>query len=225
MCGMQLNAIRWGYTFTSGSFRLNIWRTCVSSSLMPFCPGAGNGLIGGDHHAADARDVVQGLQGHDHLDGGAFGLAMMPLCPSSASGFTSGTTSGQRSSHAPRAGVVHDDAARGGGVGGVLFGGGAARGEDGDVDAFEHIFLQFAHDQLGIPVGDFVPAERAEAKGTTSVAGKFRLSRVFSISRPTAPVAPTTATTSFFSDMVSSILEQKRKASEHVIFARRSTFI
>ena len=29
----------------------------------------------------------------------------------------------------------------------------------------------------------------------------------------------------FFSDMVSSILEQKRKASEHVIFARRSTFI
>ena len=64
---------------------------------------------------------------------------------------------------------------------------------------------------VGLAAGD-PPAERAEAKGMTSVAGKFRVSRDLSISRPTAPVAPTTATTSFFSDMVSSILEQKRES-------------
>jgi hypothetical protein len=38
------------------------------------------------------------------------------------------------------------------------------------------------------------PAERAEASATTSPTGKLRSDSVFSISRPTAPVAPTTAT-------------------------------
>lgn len=67
-------------------------------------PGAGNGLIGGDHHAADARDVVQGFRATTIWMVEQFGeLAILPLCPSSASlGFTSGTTSGQRSSCATR---------------------------------------------------------------------------------------------------------------------------
>ncbi len=38
------------------------------------------------------------------------------------------------------------------------------------------------------------PADRPEATAATSSAGKRRSARVFSISRPTAPVAPTTAT-------------------------------
>jgi hypothetical protein len=38
------------------------------------------------------------------------------------------------------------------------------------------------------------PAERGEARATTSLTGNWRSARVFSISRPTLPVAPTTAT-------------------------------
>ena len=38
------------------------------------------------------------------------------------------------------------------------------------------------------------PTERAEARAATSLTGNLRSARVFNISRPTAPVAPTTAT-------------------------------
>ncbi len=38
------------------------------------------------------------------------------------------------------------------------------------------------------------PVDRPEARATTSDTGKLRSARVFNISRPTAPVAPTTAT-------------------------------
>ena len=135
-------------------------------------PGAGNGLIGGDHHAADACGVVQGLQGHDHLDGGAVRVGDDAVVPFQRFGVHFGHDQRATLVHAPRAGVVHDDAARGGGVGGVLFGGGAARGEDGDVDAFEHIFLQFAHDQLGIPVGDFGPGGTGRGEGNDLSGGE-----------------------------------------------------
>ena len=39
-----------------------------------------------------------------------------------------------------------------------------------------------------------VPVERPEATAATSSTGNWRSASVFSISRPTAPVAPTTAT-------------------------------
>ena len=42
--------------------------------------------------------------------------------------------------------------------------------------------------------GSVLPADRAEASGVIFAAGKFRFSSVFSISTPTAPVAPTIAT-------------------------------
>ena len=45
--------------------------------------------------------------------------------------------------------------------------------------------------------GTFLPLDRADANGTTSAAGKLRCSSTLSISRPTAPVAPQTATLGF----------------------------
>ena len=42
--------------------------------------------------------------------------------------------------------------------------------------------------------GTVLPALRALARGTSFPTGKLRSSRIFSISRPTAPVAPRTAT-------------------------------
>ena len=48
----------------------------------------------------------------------------------------------------------------------------------------------------GLPAkGSFCPALRALASATSQSTGNFRCSRTRSISRPTAPVAPTTATT------------------------------
>src|ERR1700756_47098 len=47
---------------------------------------------------------------------------------------------------------------------------------------------------LSSPNDTWRPAERDEAKATTSSTGKFRSERICSISRPTLPVAPTTAT-------------------------------
>ena len=44
------------------------------------------------------------------------------------------------------------------------------------------------------PKATRVPAERADANGTTSAAGNSRSRRIESTSGPTAPVAPTTAT-------------------------------
>src|SRR5580698_1333411 len=48
--------------------------------------------------------------------------------------------------------------------------------------------------------GSFCPALRLLARATTRFAGKRRCSRTRSISRPTAPVAPTTATTDEMSE-------------------------
>ena len=42
-----------------------------------------------------------------------------------------------------------------------------------------------------------LPALRSEARGTSSTTGKSRSSSTFNISRPTAPVAPATATFTF----------------------------
>ena len=47
---------------------------------------------------------------------------------------------------------------------------------------------------LSSPKETSAPAERPEASATTSPTGNWRSARVLSISRPTAPVAPTTAT-------------------------------
>ena len=42
--------------------------------LNAFLARAGHGLIGGNHHAFDVCRVVQGLERHNHLDGGTIGI-------------------------------------------------------------------------------------------------------------------------------------------------------
>ncbi len=50
------------------------------------------------------------------------------------------------------------------------------------------------HFRMSSPNDTSRPSERREAMACTSSAGKPRSARMFSISRPTLPVAPTTAT-------------------------------
>jgi hypothetical protein len=98
---------------------------------------------------------MDGLQGHDHLDGGTVRVGDDAVVGFQRVGVDFGHDQRAAVVHAPCAGVVDHDAARRGRVGGVLLGSGTAGGEDGDIDAVEHIFLQFAHDQFGIAERDF----------------------------------------------------------------------
>ena len=124
------------------------------------------------------------------------GLAMMPLCQSRSSGFTSGTTRGQRSSMRQAAELSTttqpERAAQGANLVEVAP---PAEKMARSTPSKESSFSSWTVNSPS-PKGTFLPAERAEAKASTSVAGNLRLYRVFSISRPTAPVAPQTATVS-----------------------------
>ena len=55
-------------------------------------------------------------------------------------------------------------------------------------------FSSDLHFKVLSPKETSVPIERADASATTSSAGNRRSARISSISRPTFPVAPTTAT-------------------------------
>ena len=67
--------------------------------------------------------------------------------------------------------------------------------ENKAISAWEKSNLSSALTFRGLsPKNASLPTERVEARATTSSAGKVRSCRIFSISRPTFPVAPTTAT-------------------------------
>ena len=125
-----------------------------------------------------------------------FGLAMMPRrMRDSASGFTSGTTSG--TSGSMRNWLVLSI---------TMHPASAARGAwiaDTAAPGLNRPMSQPAKSKLSSawilstrlsPNEMSCPTDRPEASATMSSTGKLRSASVFSISRPTAPVAPTTAT-------------------------------
>ena len=128
--------------------------------------GTGHGLIGGDHHAADAHGVMDGLEGHQHLDGGAVGVGDDALMAFQVFGVHFGDDQGAAVVHAPLGGVVHHHTAGMGGMGSEFFGSAAAGGEDGDVDTFEDIFLQFLHHQLVIAERHLGPGGTGRGEST-----------------------------------------------------------
>ena len=121
-----------------------------------------------------------------------FGLATMPLCASSASGFTSLTTRGtsslirqreelstttapaaaKRGAHSPEVAPPAENSAM----------------SKPWIDSSSKPWTTGGRRRAPCPT------ERAEAKGTTSRAGNCRSRSSASISVPTCPVAPTTAT-------------------------------
>ena len=79
-----------------------------------------------------------------------FGLAMIPWWCSSASGLTSLTTSGIVVVHAPARGVVDDDGARAREARCPLPGGGAAGGEERDVESCDRVLVEPLHDEPAV---------------------------------------------------------------------------
>lgn len=120
-----------------------------------------------------------------------FGFATMPLWPSSASGLTSETTSGTFSS------IRHfDELSTTTAPASANFG---AHSPEVDPPA-EKIATSKPWIVSSVsgctvrPPSSTLPAERAEANGTISRAGKPRSLSSCSMTVPTCPVAPTTAT-------------------------------
>ena len=123
-----------------------------------------------------------------------FGLATMPLWPSTASGLTSATTSGHVVVHAEVAGVVDDDGARA-----TSFGAHSALIEPPAEERttsrpWIESSLSGRHSTVPPFHSSCLPVERSEAKGTSSATGKPRSARTPRIVVPTRPVAPTTPT-------------------------------
>src|SRR5829696_1180410 len=123
-----------------------------------------------------------------------FGLATMPLWPSSASGFTSDTTSGTSSCmrHWEELSTTTAPASAKRGAHSAL------TPEPAEKSAMSKRWIEWSLSGWTVsfrsPERILRPAERSEANGTTSSAGNERSRNTSSIVDPTAPVAPTTAT-------------------------------
>ena len=105
-------------------------------------------LIRGHHHALDARQIVQGLQRHHHLDGGAVRVRDHAVMPSHVAGVHLGHHQRHVLVHAERAGVVdHHGAGRGHGLAHLLRHAGTAR-EQRDIHAFERLRRHLLHREL-----------------------------------------------------------------------------
>ena len=91
---------------------------------------------------------MQGLQGHDHLDGGTVGIGDDALVPGQVVGVHLRHDQRNGRIHAPGAGVVHHHATGFGRTGGELLGGGTTGGKQSQVHALEGILGQFLNRQL-----------------------------------------------------------------------------
>ena len=158
---------------------------------MPFCPAPPAAWKEVQTIVVSPKASCSALAGSMTAIVVQFGLATMPLPMwSSASGLTSDTTSGTSGSmrHADELSTTRAPAA-------------AKRGDHSREVAPPALNSATSKPWIVSSVSGWttmspicLPAERAEAKGTTSSAGKPRRSSSASRSVPTAPVAPTTAT-------------------------------
>ena len=123
-----------------------------------------------------------------------FGLAIIPLCRFTSCGLTSGTTSGTSGSmrNALELSITTAPALTAAGTRRLLISPPALKKVTSTPSkAFSSRMPTWT---LRPEKGTRVPAERSEASGLSSVTVNFRSSSTFSISLPTAPVAPATAT-------------------------------
>ena len=109
-----------------------------------FLAGAADCLVGGNHDAFDAGQVIQRLQGHAHDDGGTVGVGDDAFMFQDRLGIDLGNDQRHFRIHTEGAGVIDDNCAGFHGDGGKILGDAAAC-EEGDVDAVKGIFFGFLH--------------------------------------------------------------------------------
>ena len=179
----------------SASWPSSTARDCVAQLVDRRLAGAGDGLVGGDHQPLDPGLVEQRLQRDDHLHRRAVGVGDDPVVAVERVGVDLGDDQRHVVVHAPVAGVVDD---HGAGLDQARRPLGAdrtaGRGED-DVEALDRVLARARGSRASCrSTRARLPAERSEAKGTTSEAGKSRSASSSRIVVPTSPVAPTTPT-------------------------------
>lgn len=116
---------------------------------------AGDGLVSGGDEAFESEGAVEGGEAHQSDDGGAvgigddvFGVLVGGL------GVDFGNDQGDLRVHAESGGVINDETAGGGGVGGKFEGDVSASGEKGKVEMGEGVFGEFLDDEVFSAKGD-----------------------------------------------------------------------
>ena len=141
------------------------------------CSGTAGSLIAGYVNALDVRQVLQGLQGHDHHDGGAVGVGYdASRTVECILGVAFGHHEGHILVHAEGAGVVyHHGSVLCDGVGKLLACAASGTGE-GNIDALEVVvMLQEFHFYLLAPECVFTPCATLAAKEEQFVNGEISL--------------------------------------------------
>ncbi len=163
-----------------------------SSSSTARLPVPGHRLVGADHEPLDSGLVLERLQRDDHLHGRAVGVRDDPAVRGERLWVDLADDERHVLLHAPARGVVDHRRARGDEPRSPLARGGAPGREQRDVEVLDRLVVEGADDQaaLELPSGRARGGERARSRS----AGKPRSRNSASISVPTCPVAPTTAT-------------------------------
>ena len=112
--------------------------------------GARDRLVGGDDQALDPSLVVERLQRHDHLHRRAVRVGDDPAVLGERLGVDLADDERNVVLHAPARGVVDHDCARIREPGCPLAGGGAAGGEQREVEALDRLVVQALHDQAAL---------------------------------------------------------------------------
>ena len=198
ICGIALNAICLVNCSGLIGSLTKIARVWLNNSSIAARPAPGGRLIGRHHHPLDAGEVVQRLQRHHHLDRRAVrvGDDVALLVVGDRLRIDLGHDQRHVGLHAELRGVVDHDGTRLGRARRELRRHlGAGRGQH-DIDAAEIVGVEVLDLEDVVLAKRNLLAERARGGEAPRPRrpGKSRSASVDNISRPTLPVAPTTAT-------------------------------
>ena len=197
MWGMTLKAICLGNFDRLVGSPTKMLRGLLEQFVHRRLPGAGNRLVGRDDDALDLRCVVQRLQRNHQLRGRAVGVGDDVLLSVAGDRLRVHLRHDQRHVrvHPVKRAIVDHRAAGRRRLRRVDFGDRRARCEQRHVPAGEVEMLEVPDVQVSplSPKSITSPVEREEATAATSSSGNCLSARMLSSSRPTLPVAPTTA--------------------------------
>ena len=195
ICGMQLKAMGWA-NFEGGGRRLfaDVGRGLLVQFMQALLTGPRDRLVGADDHSPDPEGVVQGFQGHDHLDGRAIGVGDDALVLGDVVRIDLGDDQRNLRVHPEGARIVDDHRAGLRGDRAELPRDRSGRARKDDVDALERRGNERL-DRIRLPLEvNRLPALRSEARNLIEPTGNDRSTSRRIITSPTAPLAPTTAT-------------------------------
>ena len=108
---------------------------------------------------------MQGLQDHQHLDGGTVGIGDNALMRFQSLGIDFRHHQGAALVHAPGRGIVHHHATGVGRVRRECGGGAPAGGKNGQINAVKDVFFQFFHREFALAEGNLAARRTGRGEG------------------------------------------------------------